>query len=607
MKTKRFFFLTLTLAMLISLLSVLPVGAQSGSTIRQIPVSGTTSFQAGPTATDPGQGPEFVGTEGDEGAAAYGGSIVNRSYSKGVANGPSVNSAKKPKSNPVLDLSFNGLNLYDQRYANNGNQYTVEPPDQGLCVGNGYVMETVNDVLRVYDTSGNALLGVVDQNTFYGYPPALTRPAGPPFGPFVTDPSCLFDGTTQRWFHVVLTLDRDPATAGYLGSNHLDIAVSDTASPLGTWHIYRVPVQNDGTDGTPDHGCTVYPSGFGPCIGDYPHIGADAHGFYVTTNEYAFFGLEYKSAIIYAFSKQALAAGGSVNVVEFDTPTSDNGRPGFTVWPAVSPDGQYKGNTEYFLSSTAADEVQCPDGTCSGTGASDYILLWTLSKTNTLDSASPSLSLSNQAIPVGMYGTPPKAEQKAGDYPYGQSLGAPLGVLDASDTRMQQVVYANGKVWSALETAVTVNGVNKAGIAWFILNPNSAKLDKSGYLALANNNVTYPAVGVTKSGRGVIAFTLVGADYYPSAAYASLDAKIGAGDIQIAVEGLGPQDGFTEYGSRPRWGDYGAAAMDGNSIWIASEYIGQTCTLTEWQADFTCGGTRGQVANWGTRISKLTP
>lgn len=36
---------------------------------------------------------------------------------------------------------------------------------------------------------------------------------------------------------------------------------------------------------------------------------------------------------------------------------------------------------------------------------------------------------------------------------------------------MQQVVYANGKLWGALDTALTVNGINKAGIEWFIVKP----------------------------------------------------------------------------------------------------------------------------------------
>src|SRR5439155_2013390 len=127
----------------------------------------------------------------------------------GSSHGASANSGKKAKSNPELKASFDGLNHRQQRLANGGNQFSLEPPDQGLCAGNGYVMETVNSVLRVYDTAGNALIGVTDQNTFYGYPPAINRSTGVR-GPFVIDPSCYFDQPTQRWFHVVVTLDSLP-------------------------------------------------------------------------------------------------------------------------------------------------------------------------------------------------------------------------------------------------------------------------------------------------------------------------------------------------------------------------------------------------------------
>src|SRR5262249_22558196 len=148
----------------------------------------------------------------------------------------------------------------------------------GLCVGNGFVLETVNDVLRVYRTDGTPATGVVDLNTFYGYIAAINRTTGAR-GPSITDPSCIYDQVIGRFIHVVLTLDHVGTTAAMNGNNHLDIAVSDTGDPTGTWTIYKLPVQNNGTQGTPDHHCT---NGF--CLGDYPHIGADANGIYLTTN-----------------------------------------------------------------------------------------------------------------------------------------------------------------------------------------------------------------------------------------------------------------------------------------------------------------------------------
>jgi hypothetical protein len=630
-----------------------------------------------PSVRDPS---EFATTdEGDDGPAAFEGTIVNRSFDRGGSGGQgaSASSARKAKSNPELDLSFEGINLFQHRYANNQNQLTIEPPDQGLCAGNGYVLEAVNDGVNVYDTSGQSVLppdtnaapvphvnGTVTLNQFFGYPPAINRAAGNVRGPIVTDPSCYFDQQTQRWFLVVLTLDAF-ANGQTKGPNHLDIAVSNGPSPvpLSNWSFLSVPVQNDGTQGTPNHHCNPaanpragnQPTNPTACIADYPHIGADATGFYVTANEYDFYGDEFQSSNVYAFSKRGLEAGDARHVL-FETKNAVHGQPGFTVWPAVSPPGQFQqegGGTEYFLSSNAADEATCPTG-CTGPRTSNELVVWSLSNTGSLDSASPAVQLHNKVLRVGQYGVPGRSSQQAGATPLAdclndRTLPTPFGpgcwqillnppapphqvpgTLDSNDSRIQQVWYANGKLWGALDTALTLDG-NRAGIEWFIVNPagsdvQSASLRRSGYLGLAGNNVTYPAIATTESGRGVMAFTLVGDDNYPSAAYASIDDKAGVGDIHVVAAGAGPDDGFTLYPplanpARGRWGDYGAAALDGKSIWIASEYIAQTCTYDQYvgqaAADGTygrlatgfglCGNTRGSSANWSTRISKLTP
>ena len=206
--------------------------------------------------------------------------LVNRSIARHRGIGEWIAGEERDRFGPRLLNSFDGLTMRDQRLANGGNQFSVEPPDQGLCVGNGYVVESVNDVIRVYDRQGHPLSGVVDLNTFYGYPAAIDRVHGV-FGPSLTDPSCYYDPQVRRFFHVILTLDTDSATGNLTGANHLDLAVSSSDNPVGSWRIYRLPVQDDGSDGTPVHANC-------PCIGDYPHIGADEHGIYLTTNEFPF-------------------------------------------------------------------------------------------------------------------------------------------------------------------------------------------------------------------------------------------------------------------------------------------------------------------------------
>src|SRR5947207_1592004 len=63
---------------------------------------------------------------------------------------------------------FNGVDALDNE---NANGFDLEPPDQGLCVGHGKVMEVVNDALAAYDTSGTLLANPIDLNSFYGYAP----------------------------------------------------------------------------------------------------------------------------------------------------------------------------------------------------------------------------------------------------------------------------------------------------------------------------------------------------------------------------------------------------------------------------------------------------
>ena len=668
----------------------LGAGSAHAAGAQNVPVSGTGGPQTGPfTPSDGSGGLEFPGGSESDEAPDEGSGVVDRSLSRG--NGKPVspgNGNGRSKSNPSFVTGFQGLNIYDQRYARGGNQFTVEPPDQGLCVGNGYVVEMVNDVMNVYNSSGASVLPdntatnivggfprnvehAVDLNSFFGYGPALDRAHGNIRGEFVTDPSCLYDPQTGRWFAVVLTLDPQvggPCQGVYSCTNHIDVAVSKTGDPTvaGGWNIYRVDVTDDGTNAGGRNPC--------PCLGDYPHIGADANGFYVTTNSYPWHTNGFDGAQIYAFSKADLAAGAmTVRMQHLDTfgmvaAPSDAGstQPGFTVWPAQSPEGQFpkaNGGTEYFLSSNAADEATHPVAGSGGDYESDQIVEWSLTNTSSLNST-PDLSLSNKVIDnVQPYTLPPKQHQPGAgtapgiDAPQGHCLidtttvtiagtgcwkllvAAPFGEVvsspDSNDTRMQQVTYANGKLWGALDTGVSVGGANRAGIAYYVVNPNSSKVMLQGYVADAGFDYTYPAIGVLQNGRGVMAFTATGDNTDPSSGYTSIDAKDGAGDVHIVDGGQGaaPDDGFTGYRSqnappgappRTRWGDYSATAVDGNSIWIASEYIGGACSYTDWGGPFfvggtgdnllgTCGGAahghgvRTSIANWSTRISRLRP
>jgi len=505
-------------------------------------------------------------------------------------------------SNPGFS-GFSGITNLDQASAGTGpyagTQFDLEPPDQALAVGNGEVVEAVNDAIAVYDPSGNRLSGPTPMNQFFGLAPEVSTATPPVFGPFVSDPKAYFDTDTQRWFVTELILDVDPSTGNLTGTTGVIIAVSTSPDATGTYNVFRL----DTTDvtGTPDHaGC--------PCLGDQPLIGADANGFYITTNEFPLFQAGFNGAQVYAMSKTALAAGTMPPVVHFSGLNFLPGLPFFSVQPATVPPGgtqeSAQGGTEYFLSSL--------DFTSTLT---NQIAVWALTNTSSLPAATPNVQLAVDVIDSEIYGQPPLAQQMAGPTPlldllnsgfFGKLRLEHLGLIASNDDRMNQVVFANGNLWGGVNTVVkTPNGPTRSGIAYFIVTPSlssgslSASIANQGYVSVNQNSVVFPSIGVNTSGKGVMTFTLVGGNYFPSGAYTPIDAVNGAGAVHVAGPGAGPQDGFTEYPAfgapvRPRWGDYSAAVADADgSIWLAAEYIPNA--------------PRDIFANWGSFVMHVTP
>jgi hypothetical protein len=601
----------------------------------------TRTVHAGQTTRLSGSGPEIAPAVGPE-AESERTPVANRSLSphaKPSSDGSGlsgISAADTAIQSGSAAKSFAGINHYQQRFGvDSGNQWSLEPPDQALCVGNNFVVEAVNNAVAVYDTNGN--LKVMDSlNHFFGYPAEIDRSTGLAGPKQTTDPTCLYDPSTGRFFLTILTYDSD--TAGNplpAGTNTLDTAVSTSGNPTKTWTISHIDATDDGAGNTPDHtDC--------PCLGDYPHVGVDATGFYITTNEYPWATDGFNGAQIYAMSKAQLASGAeSLTVTQIDTGrAAPGGQPGFTVWPAQSPRttdySSVAGGTEYFLSTNAAEEA-------NGTGSSSTLLTWSLTNTSSLAS-SPHLNLHVVGSTVGTYAVPLAAVQKSGPVPLADCLnltacaksvsGTPDKFketerpLDSLDSRMQQVTFAAGKLYGAHGTAVDVGTsssttAQRTGVAWYITSPTTAgngnlstTVSKQGRIASAGNNLLMPTLGVRFNGSAVIGVTVAGVDHFPSAAYVDLSSAGATGPVKIIAAGAGPEDGFAGcrlFGARPRWGDYGAAAVDSSGgLWVANEYIAQSCTFAQYSTATdaspfgTCNKTRTALANWATQIAKIS-
>ncbi len=484
-------------------------------------------------------------------------------------------------------FGFPGLSHYDQRNAGSGiyanTQFSLEPPDQGLCVGNGYVLETINNALSVYTQGGTLVSGPEPMNAFFELAPEIVRPTGP-YGPFLSDPECYFDRDTQRWYVSELEFGVNAATGADNGQAAQLIAVSQSPDPTGAFNVLLFD-----TSDRRNPGC--------PCFGDQPLLGADANGIYISTNEFPLFNPGFNGAQVYALSKISLALGILPTVVHLDLGalgTPDPSGIWYSVHPAITPelrrDHQTANGTEYFLSSL--DFFGLND---------NRIAAWALTNTASLWNPTPHVKLQHVVVRSEAYGIPPPATQKNGPRPLGKSLNAPLELIDSGDDRMHEVVLAEGRLWAGVGTSVRVDGKTEAGDAFFVVTPSvsagklSAGISGQGYVAVAGQNVIYPSIGVNAKGKAVLVSTLTGPKYYPSAIYVPLNRANQS--ARLAGPGALPDDGFTAYAAYggngvARWGDYSAAVSDerGN-LWFGTEYVPN--------------GPRSLLANWGTFLGEV--
>jgi hypothetical protein len=563
------------------------------------PVTVTQTGTARLIGTDPAADDGYLGIRNEP--------QVDATFSKPQTSG-SMSPARVPADHvPTPDgtgiasepiVGFSGITHRDQRLAPtgvaNGINLSLTPPDQGLAVGNGFVVEAVNNAVAVYSASTHARLRLSALSAFFGVAPELNLATGDS-GPFLSDPRVYYDWATGRFFLTELAIGQVPATGNFDGTSALLIAVSQTNNPTGLWNVFRIDTTADG----------IAAFGACPCFGDQPLIGADANGFYITTNAFSLATFGFRGAQVYAISKTALerGSGGTIAARRFAPMLQADDTIAYTIQPAtVPPGGAFAANTEFFMS--ALDPHNTLD---------NRLTVWALTGTNDLATA----TLAKGTVATEVYGLGAAMAQRDGETPLldrlanGPSLFANgalyknhLELIQSNDDRLQQVVYAAGRLWTGLNTVVkTKNGPVAAAAAWFIVEPAvsgttvAGTVVNQGYLSLNGNHVVFPSIGVNAAGKGVIGVSVIGPDQFPSAAWARVDAS-GAGPLVIAGMGAGPLDDFSGYapfGFRAaRWGDYSAAVADENGdVWLANEYIPNA--------------KRTVLTNWGTFISKVQP
>jgi hypothetical protein len=438
-----------------------------------------------------------------------------------------------------LVLNFNGVSSLDSAVTNFGAEF--EPPDQGLCVGNGFVLEPVNSAFRVFRQNGRSIAGPTNVNAIFG----------DGFRQFTSDPRCQYDAATHTWFASILFLN-DTFTA-----SRLEIAVRHATDPRGPWTRFKINTTHPG-----GHGC--------PCFGDQPLLGIDGQNIYVSTNEFSINGPQFNGAQLYVIDKRQLVDGDAsptfvhIGPLRIGQHQAASVQPAITVGPSTA---------EYLMSSLDPN------------GAGDSrIGVWAV--TNRVLGSHPDPHLQRIIIPSQSYSTPPPTPQMG-----------PKSLIDSGDDRMQQVQAIGGRLWGELGTGLrTGGGKPVAAAAWFDVAPSldrgrlSASINRQGYVVSPGNGILYPAIAGDRIGNAAMGFSMSGPGMFPSAGYATLSAgQANFGPPIIASSGKGPY-----FRKSTRWGDYSWAVLDpaaAHRVWLANEYIPPRSSQTV-----------DRHQNWGTRV-----
>eukprot|EP00276_Gloeochaete_wittrockiana_P001468 CAMPEP_0184671564 /NCGR_PEP_ID=MMETSP0308-20130426/85580_1 /TAXON_ID=38269 /ORGANISM="Gloeochaete witrockiana, Strain SAG 46.84" /LENGTH=571 /DNA_ID=CAMNT_0027118725 /DNA_START=77 /DNA_END=1789 /DNA_ORIENTATION=- len=465
-----------------------------------------------------------------------------------VSRRPGLLSASpETKVSPKLRTTSNAASRYVNGLgAEDCGADVATPPDQALCVGNGFVIEMVNDLMQIRRSADFLVVTptVLLHNFFNAPAPVI-----------MSDPNCLWDTQSKRFVATILGYT---ATIDALTSSYLFIAVSSTSDPRGRWSVHRI-----NTFGL----CRAR-----PCLDDFPQLSSDSFNWYLTTNVFYtdFFNMQWDSGRVWAFPKSRNLGGGPL-FGRFANLHEEAFTSRVASAPPLSPGWTRNGG--------AAFVVYVYDSNPAIRGMAVRAIVYTSSI------ASQAMRLSNRVVvPISTFNEPPPMAQS--NPAVGQcNTFQNRNPLDSGGLRVGLSSYVNGRLHIAFPID---SGSSRSAIQYVVLRPS---LDAGGRLTVTSlrqttlqmtgHSLSFPSIALNRLGQGIMAFSLVGDSYFPSGAYVRLDNNGPiSSNIVVFAPGSGAYYSLSEVSNQfqpnwaVRWQDYSAAVVEGDdNAWAAVEFI----------------------------------
>ena len=442
----------------------------------------------------------------------------------------------------------------------------VEPPDQGLCAGNGSVVETNNiGEILIFNKALNRVSPIISLDRVMGLTQRHWSSGG--------DPTCLFDSANGGHWFFAQFVSKSPNSKGgpfagcFVGVANTcleGIAVTTGSSPFGPYNVYFLDANfNPKEPGVPF------------LLNDFAKTAATRDAFLLFYDEFPLRGNGigggfFNGAQEFAFNKNALEKGLHV--------TRPNGQPNPAVTVAYenmgllkTPAGTCASDNRFFqpgiacwigvIPAVAASPAQW-DNSHGGSGfmltnpdfynlGGNQLAAFDWTGLNNLNSSACSAcsgirfggqlfsGVQHYYDPSFLGATSPTtflAPQEAGPIPLGDLCGkaklsvgnpppahCPDGGISTNGDNITQVAQGNGQLWAGAATEIvqTFQSSNTpethAGAAYWVVGTRSFdqtgqfSLTSQSYISAMHEDLEFPAFAAgAGNGRAIASFTLNG-------------------------------------------------------------------------------------------------
>jgi len=428
------------------------------------------------------------------------------------------------------------------------------PPDTDIAVGPSHVVETVNRRVVFYSKHSGAAVFEQPLDDFFA--PAGAQPHDRPGGILTgIHPKVAYDELSERF--VVIALENayfDQQTS------HLLIGVSDDSNPVGNWELQRINVED----------ADKY-------WADWPALGWDADGYYVTLNMFSWGQDNYHHHSVLSFDKSSLLDNDPSTLTYFDV---DRNAVHDTMWPALM-HGAEPGDPMYFVEDGPDSKIRI---------------------TRMTDKLTEDPTFADFQINVPKHTAVPNPTQ-----PGGADLDLLIG------TRILSAAWRNDRL-------VTAHHVGSDGVArarWYELDTSGAAptLVQSGQIDPGPDIHTFlPSIDIAPNGD-------LGMSYVQSSSHTNdangdgfadgylsmyitgrkVDDPIGTMQTPMLVKAGEAPYAFSAFADPPpyRVGDFSGTVVDpiDGTFWAANEYATDAVAPPGFPAPF---------GNWGTWIANFS-